>query len=76
MTQPRVGDAEQFVGVDQHNRGLGQRLREGYLELAARDADRWIVVDNTDADLQQMVDTITDTVIKALDRHIVRDAAA
>ena len=45
--------------------GLGQRLREGYLALAARDPDRWIVVDNTDADLEQMVATISDTILKA-----------
>ncbi len=45
--------------------GLGQRLREGYLELAAGDPDRWIVVDNSDADLEQMVAAITDTVVKA-----------
>ena len=35
--------------------GLGQRLREGYLSLAAADPDRWIVVDNTDADLDELV---------------------
>jgi dTMP kinase len=45
--------------------GLGQRLREGYLALAERDPSRWIVVDNTDADLDQIVNSITDAVIKA-----------
>src|SRR5204863_2917041 len=45
--------------------GLGQRLREGYLAVAAREADRWIVVDNTDADIDQMVEHICDMIVKA-----------
>jgi len=45
--------------------GLGQRLREGYQALAARDPERWIVVDNTDADLDQLVGDITDMIVKA-----------
>src|SRR5262245_28727936 len=35
--------------------GLGQRLRDGYMALAARDPGRWIVIDNSDADLDQIV---------------------
>jgi dTMP kinase len=35
--------------------GLGQRLREGYLALAATDPARWVVVDNSNADLDQVV---------------------
>jgi dTMP kinase len=44
--------------------GLGQRLREGYLALAARDPDRWIVVDNNDADLDEEVAAICETIFK------------
>jgi dTMP kinase len=35
--------------------GLQQRLREGYRALAARDPGRWVVVDNSDADLEQVI---------------------
>jgi dTMP kinase len=45
--------------------GLGQRLREGYLALAATDPARWIVLDNSDADLDQMVTHICETIFKA-----------
>jgi dTMP kinase len=45
--------------------GLGQRLRDGYLALAAADPNRWIVVDNTDADLDELVLKICDAVVKA-----------
>jgi dTMP kinase len=45
--------------------GLGQRLREGYLGLAKTDAVRWVVVDNTDADLDQVVADICDTILEA-----------
>src|SRR5204863_7686528 len=45
--------------------GLGQRLREGYLALAAADPVRWIVVDNTDADLDRLVTSVSETILKA-----------
>jgi dTMP kinase len=45
--------------------GLGQRLREGYLALAGGDPARWVVVDNTDADLDQLVESVCDTILKA-----------
>ena len=45
--------------------GLGQRLREGYLSLAAGDPNRWIVVDNTDADLDELVTHVCDAIVKA-----------
>jgi dTMP kinase len=45
--------------------GLGQRLREGYLALAAADPARWVVVENTDADLDQLVATVCETIMKA-----------
>jgi dTMP kinase len=45
--------------------GLGQRLREGYLALAAADPGRWLVVDNTDSDLDQIVAEISETIVQA-----------
>ena len=44
---------------------LQHRLREGYLALAARDPERWIVVDNTEADLQAMADALADVIAQA-----------
>ncbi|HEU0032590.1 MAG TPA: dTMP kinase [Kofleriaceae bacterium] len=41
---------------------LQQRLRLGYRELAARDSDRWIIVDNTDADLDALAELLTTAV--------------
>jgi dTMP kinase len=35
--------------------GLMQRLRDGYLRVAAEDGQHWIVVDNTSADLDALV---------------------
>jgi len=45
--------------------GLGQRLREGYLALAAADPGRWLVVENTDSDLDQVVAEISETIFQA-----------
>jgi len=45
--------------------GLGQRLREGYLALAATDPVRWVIIDNSDADLDQIVARICDTILAA-----------
>ena len=50
--------------------GLGQRLRDGYLALAAADPSRWIVVDNTDADLDEVVRAICDTILKARNQGV------
>jgi dTMP kinase len=41
---------------------LQLRLRRGYRELAARDPDHWLVIDNTDADLETMADAIADAI--------------
>jgi dTMP kinase len=38
--------------------GLIQRLRDGYRELAARQPERWLVIDNTDADLDALADAV------------------
>lgn len=35
--------------------GMQHRMRAGYLELARRDPARWVVVDNTEADLEALV---------------------
>ena len=42
---------------------LQHRLREGYRALAARDPDRWLVVDNTEADLQQMAIALAEVIV-------------
>lgn len=38
--------------------GLQHRLRRGYLELAAEDPSRWLVVENSDADLEELTDRL------------------
>lgn len=45
--------------------GLQHRLRAGYLALAARDPRRWLVVDNTDADLHALAAALTALVADA-----------
>jgi dTMP kinase len=49
---------------------LQQRLRAGYCELAARDPQRWIVVDNTDANLDAMADAISEALRTARTRGV------
>jgi dTMP kinase len=46
---------------------LQQRLRVGYRELAARDPQRWIVIDNTEADLAALADALATLVRSARD---------
>ena len=50
--------------------GLGQRLREGYLAMAAGDPARWIVLDNSAADLDQIVSGICETIMEARARGV------
>lgn len=45
--------------------GLQVRLRAGYKELAESDPARWVIVDNTDADLDQVVAALTDLIVRA-----------
>jgi dTMP kinase len=45
--------------------GLQQRLRDGYRAVAARDPARWVVVDNTDADLDEVIAFVIATVERA-----------
>ena len=52
--------------------GLQTRLRAGYRALAARDSGRWILVENSDADLEQVVAAIVDGIAHA---KIDREAA-
>ena len=52
--------------------GLQQRLREGYLQLAARDPDRWMAIDNSDGDL----DTVTNRVVALVMAAYQRGARA
>ncbi len=42
--------------------GLQHRLRIGYRELAAREPERWLVIDNTEADLAAMASALVDVV--------------
>ncbi len=52
--------------------GLQLRLRAGYRALAERDRDRWIIVENSDAELGQVVAAIVDAIARA---KIDREAA-
>jgi dTMP kinase len=45
--------------------GLQVRLRAGYRALAEGDPARWVIVDNTDADLDQVVGALTDLILRA-----------
>jgi dTMP kinase len=45
--------------------GLQTRLRVGYRALAGRDSTRWIVVENSDAELDQVVGAIVDAITRA-----------
>lgn len=46
--------------------GLQTRLRRGYQELAAREPERWIVLDNSDADLEEQTEHVVSLVRTAL----------
>jgi dTMP kinase len=45
--------------------GLMHRLREGYRRLAAADTARWVVVDNTDAVLDAVVEDLCQAILAA-----------
>jgi len=42
--------------------GLQVRLRQGYLDCAARDPGRWMVLENSDADLHDIVGRVLSTI--------------
>jgi dTMP kinase len=44
---------------------LMHRLRDGYLALASADAARWVVVDNTDAELDRLVEGVVAAILAA-----------
>jgi dTMP kinase len=44
--------------------GLQLRLRAAYRALATRDPARWIVVENTDGDLETIVAVLVDTIVR------------
>jgi dTMP kinase len=45
--------------------GLQVRLRAGYRALAEKDPARWVIVENSDADLDQVVSALTDLIASA-----------
>ncbi|MBK9035948.1 MAG: thymidylate kinase [Myxococcales bacterium] len=57
---PRPPSRKGLAGV-----GLQHRLREGYRARAAREPQRWIVVDNTEAELQTVIDGLVAAVAAA-----------
>ncbi len=64
---PRPPSRKGLAGV-----GLQFRLRDGYRARAAREPERWIVVDNTEAELQ----TVIDGLIAAVGARRAKDVAA
>jgi dTMP kinase len=44
---------------------LFHRMRDGYLQLAARDPERWLVLDNSDCELPAIVDQVVQAVQRA-----------
>ncbi len=55
--------------------GLGQHLRQGYLDVATRDPDRWVIVDNSDADLDVLVAELTAGIASAHDAGVAMGIA-
>ena len=45
--------------------GLQQRLRDGYRAVAAADPARWVVIDNSDADLDEVIAFVLETIGRA-----------
>jgi dTMP kinase len=45
--------------------GLQQRLRDGYRELADREPARWVVIDNSEADLEQVIERVLGIIERA-----------
>lgn len=42
--------------------GMQHRLRDGYLKLAEREPNRWLVIDNGNSDLKMVVETVADAI--------------
>jgi dTMP kinase len=49
--------------------GLQQRLAEGYREIAAGDPARWLRIDNSEADLEQVIATVMEAIDRARTRQ-------
>jgi len=49
--------------------GLMTRLRDGYLQLAGNHPERWLVVDNSRSDLNQLIDGLVETIAQIVVRH-------
>jgi dTMP kinase len=62
---PRPSSRKGLAGV-----GMQHRLREGYLELARREPDRWIVVDNGDANLETLTAELAALIATARGRGV------
>jgi dTMP kinase len=45
--------------------GLQQHLRDGYRAVAARDPARWVVIDNSDADLDEVIAFVRGSIARA-----------
>ncbi len=58
---PRPSSRKGLAGV-----GLSYRVREGYRQIAARESERWITIDNTEADVDQLVRHLTRVVATAV----------
>jgi dTMP kinase len=43
--------------------GMMHRLRNGYLRLAEREPNRWLVIDNTNTDLDLVVERVTEAIM-------------
>jgi dTMP kinase len=56
--------------------GLQQRLREGYRAIAAREPERWLVVDNADADLESVTAGLIELIQKARECGVAAALAA
>jgi dTMP kinase len=62
------GEAEKSAGGGGSRKGLGgvgmmHRLREGYLRLAEREPNRWIVIDNSNSELDLVVERVTEAIM-------------
>jgi dTMP kinase len=58
---PKPGSRKGLSGV-----GMQHRLQRGYRELAHKEPERWVVVDNTDANLDQLAAAVWELVMRAL----------
>jgi dTMP kinase len=60
LPDPRPASRKGLTGS-----GLQQRLRDGYRAVAAADPVRWVVIDNSDADLDEVIAFVLETIERA-----------